>query len=390
MSGCHGSAVKPRVLFILSGPIFEVRQRHFEELSRTFSGCIFTSSQIAEIRAVRAVGDFSFHCIGYIYRFKTWSNLSLLLHALAFCLRCRLRHERYDLVATYDPLKTGLIGMLCSSILRARFAPEVNGVYTSPAEYLDGRGTFSTRIRSLVYPRLERLVLKNADGAKTLFPCQLEPFSDILQGKVIRCFPNNVAIDRFLALDEDADSTEVLFVGFPFWRKGVDILIAAFKEVAAEFPAWRLNILGWLNPAELQDAIGGHPQIRHTPAVLPRDMPGEIGRCAILVLPSRSEAMGRVLVEAMAAGKPRIGANIDGIPTVIADGIDGLLFAAEDVSDLATKLRMLMADSQLRESLGRAARLRARREFSSARYFANISDYYTAIIQSAGRDDRSR
>jgi glycosyltransferase involved in cell wall biosynthesis len=89
------------------------------------------------------------------------------------------------------------------------------------------------------------------------------------------------------------------------------------------------------------------------------EMPAQIQECSIFVLPSRSEAMGRVLVEAMAAGKARIGANVDGIPTVIEDGVDGLLFRVGDAADLSLKMQMLMTDSRLRHTLAKAAKNRA-------------------------------
>jgi glycosyltransferase involved in cell wall biosynthesis len=48
--------------------------------------------------------------------------------------------------------------------------------------------------------------------------------------------------------------------------------------------------------------------------------------------------MGRVLVEAMAAEKPRIGSSVGGIPTMINDGVDGYLVEPENIGDLAKKL----------------------------------------------------
>ena len=70
-----------------------------------------------------------------------------------------------------------------------------------------------------------------------------------------------------------------------------------------------------------------------------------------------------MLVEAMAAGKPRIGSNVDGIPTVINDGIDGLLVAPENVDDLANKLDMLMGNSDMRHELGKNGEIRAKKNF---------------------------
>jgi glycosyltransferase involved in cell wall biosynthesis len=223
-----------------------------------------------------------------------------------------------------------------------------------------------------------RFVLKQAHGIRLLFPGQLGPLQPLAAGKVIRAFPCFVPTDQFREIREDK---EVFFAGFPFKLKGVDVLIAAFKRVAPRHPDWKLKILGWFpDTGELNEAIGGHPQIYHHKPVPYSDMVEHVGSCAILVLPSRSEAMGRVLVEAMAAGKPRIGSNVEGIPYVIEDGIDGLLFDPGNVQDLAAKLDTLMADGVLRRELGSAGRKRVGVEFGQETYLRNCGRFYDDIL----------
>jgi glycosyltransferase involved in cell wall biosynthesis len=106
-----------------------------------------------------------------------------------------------------------------------------------------------------------------------------------------------------------------------------------------------------------------------------------VGRCAAMVLPSRSEAMGRVLLEAAAAGKPRIGAAVNGIPSVIEDGVDGLLFPKNDVDALAERLTRVMSSPDLRRRLGAAARARAVREYSGDRFVELFGDLARATCQ---------
>jgi len=90
--------------------------------------------------------------------------------------------------------------------------------------------------------------------------------------------------------------------------------------------------------------------------------------------------MGRVLVEAMAAGKPRIGSWVDGIPTVIRDGIDGLLVEPESVPDLSEKLALLMSSSDLRKKLGSAGEKRVKKEFTKETYFKNLVNFYNCVL----------
>ena len=68
--------------------------------------------------------------------------------------------------------------------------------------------------------------------------------------------------------------------------------------------------------------------------------------CSLFVLPSRTEAMGRVLLEAMACKKPIIASNVGGIPEIIKDGYNGLLFESENVDDLAEKIRLVLSNKK--------------------------------------------
>ena len=131
--------------------------------------------------------------------------------------------------------------------------------------------------------------------------------------------------------------------------------------------------------------MAGHPRIVYHKPVYYNEMPAHIGNCSIFVLPSRSEAMGRVLVESMAAAKPRIGANVDGIPTVIEHGVDGLLFEKESVPGLASKLDLLMGDGELRRRLGDNGRQRALRQFTREVYFQSLVDFYNTILNGKTR-----
>jgi glycosyltransferase involved in cell wall biosynthesis len=345
------------ILYISPGPTFNPHaaayQSEWEALSQRFSGHIFTTSSRQE---TIEIGGFCYRAMKSKYR--AVDSLRFLVFCLRHALTLRMVGERIALVATYDPLKTGLIGLLVARIHGARFAPQVNGVYTSDAEWLDLSDSLLNRCKRRIYPMVMRFVLKRADGIKLLFKEQLAPFESILDGKIVRAFHCYVATDAFSNLGE---KKEVLFAGFPFKRKGVDILIAAFKKLAPKYPDWTLKVLGWYpDPRELYNAIGGHPQIHHHPPVRFDQMPEHIGSCAIVVLPSRSEAMGRVLVEAMAAEKPRIGSD----------------------DDLSQRLDTLIGSPELRREMGLAGKARVQREFTRDVYEQNLAGFYDEVLRS--------
>ena len=367
-----------KIISITPGPKMSINEKFYRDFGKYCEGTLLTTSRESEIRKVTRVANFDFKCTTYHFDHVLYSNVMFLLYCVRFALKQRLAGNKFDLVVSYDPIKTGMIGAVVAKILGSRFIPEVNGLYTSDAEYMDGAEKLSVKVKKVLIPAIMRWVLKRAHGIKLLFDRQIDPFAAQVQGKVIARFPNHVSTSRFSNLREDK---EVLFVGFPFKRKGVDVLIEAFKKIADRHPDWKLKILGWFpDPAELNAAMGGHPQIYHHPPVYPPEMPGHLGSCGIFVLPSRSEAMGRTLVEAMACAKPRIGSNVDGIPTVIEDGVDGLLVPPEDPDALAAALDRLMSDADLRQRLGQAALKRSQTEFSEETYFLNTMRFYEKVL----------
>jgi glycogen synthase len=74
----------------------------------------------------------------------------------------------------------------------------------------------------------------------------------------------------------------------------------------------------------------------------------------MLLLPSRTDSFGIVILEAWAYGKPVIGANAGGIPGVISDGRDGLLVPFGDVPGLAEAIERLLTDGRLAQTMGQA------------------------------------
>ena len=83
----------------------------------------------------------------------------------------------------------------------------------------------------------------------------------------------------------------------------------------------------------------------------------------------------------MAAGKPRIGTAVGGIPNVINHGVDGLLVPPGNINAVSEALETLLREKDLRDRLGSASAKRAKAEFSPNRYFEQTFEYYDNSIQ---------
>jgi len=101
----------------------------------------------------------------------------------------------------------------------------------------------------------------------------------------------------------------------------------------------------------------------------------------IFCLPSHREGFGSVLIEAGAMGLPCIASNIYGIQDAIKDKKTGLLHEVKDIEDLRSKLIKLNNDAELRGNLGKEAKKRVLKEFSSEKVTEEWVKFYTNMIK---------
>jgi len=101
--------------------------------------------------------------------------------------------------------------------------------------------------------------------------------------------------------------------------------------------------------------------------------------CDLFVLPSRGEVFGIVLIEAMACGKACIATRAGGIPEILVENRNGLLFDLDDYSDLAKKILFLKENAELRKMIGE----RNRDEVASKYDWDSIVDLLVGIYDGA-------
>lgn len=102
----------------------------------------------------------------------------------------------------------------------------------------------------------------------------------------------------------------------------------------------------------------------------------------LFVLPSLNEGMGRVLVEAMASGKPVVGSNVGGIPDLIKNGHNGFLVEPGDEIDLSVAIEKVLTDAKMRDEMGRKGKTMAL-NFGVERMVEKIDDLYATLLQTS-------
>ncbi|HEV8306504.1 MAG TPA: glycosyltransferase [Methylomirabilota bacterium] len=114
-----------------------------------------------------------------------------------------------------------------------------------------------------------------------------------------------------------------------------------------------------------------------------RDIPLVMRGLDILVLASDAEPCGRVLFEAMASGTAIVATNTGGTPEIVRDGREGILVPPRDPGSLARAVDRLIADPDLRASLGRGGAERARQAFTVEQHVARTLEVYTRVLGGA-------
>jgi glycosyltransferase involved in cell wall biosynthesis len=147
------------------------------------------------------------------------------------------------------------------------------------------------------------------------------------------------------------DRPRALFVGVLERYKAFDTLIAAWKLAAPRVPEAALHVV---SDGSLRDLLT--PDVEWSPRLTAEEVADAMDRSWVFCLPSRSEGLPRVALEAAARGRAIIGGNRAGIPDVVEDGVNGYLVDPDDAAALAELLVRVLSDRALAERLGAAAR----------------------------------
>lgn len=196
----------------------------------------------------------------------------------------------------------------------------------------------------------------------------------------ITCIPNPVLPGA--ARRAPPSGHTLLFLGRIERAKGIFDLLEAMAALRPEMPGLRLVCAGEGDTAAVlrhAERLGIEDAVLFTGWIGPAEMRAWMDRSAAFVLPSYTEAMPMSLLEAMASGLPVVATAVGGIPDVVTDGHDGLLFTPGDVATLEKLLRGVLGDRAGAARLGAAARDTIERRFSADRALARVSDLYREL-----------
>jgi glycosyltransferase involved in cell wall biosynthesis len=296
-------------------------------------------------------------------------------------LRRLIREERPDIVHTHTS-KAGFLGRLAA---RLEHVPHI--VYTPHGHVFGG---YFSPAATRVFIGLERLAARWTDRIVTLTDAEAAQHLALGIGR-----PGQfITIASGVDLDDIASAVPVRLaphgpvigtVGRLTSIKGHQHLIDAVPEILRRYPAAHVVLVG---DGELRQALtertrrlGVDGRVIFTG--YREDIPALIAGMDVFVLPSLNEGMGRVLVMAMALGKPIVATHVGGVPELLGEGEAGLLVPPSNPRALADAIGMLLADPVRAKALAEAGRLRVPR-YSAQGMVDSLARLYRELMASVG------
>ncbi len=268
-----------------------------------------------------------------------------------------LRRWRPDVVLSQGGQETALV--LLGRALSGVSTRVIMDVHGDPRAATRLYGSPLRRVFGPLGDLLTRLAIRRVDAVRTISGYT----SGVVRGHGVEptaTFPAFMDLDPFLTTPPAAlpEAPVALFVGVLERYKAIDVLAESWRLVAARVPSARLHIVGRGTMTEtVERLVADLPtQVEWTPRLATDDVALALDGATVLVLPSRSEGLGRVVIEAFCRGRGVVGSRVGGIPDLVADGVTGLLVDPEDPDALAHALALSLTEPGLAARLGSAAR----------------------------------
>jgi len=294
---------------------------------------------------------------------------------LPFQVALTLQREKFDILHIHEPL----IPLLPLTVLLTSNSVNVgtfHAFHDTPRFY-----RFTRYYLKKLLPRLHGKIAVS-EPARSFIARHLPSKYNII--------PNGIDIERFSRGTKRPDLNDgklnILFVGRPEKRKGLDYLLRAYARVKSEIPESRLIVVGagvrGGNKYEKISAELGVKDVVYTGFVPDAELPSYYRSADIFCAPAVSgESFGIILLEAMACGVSVIASNVPGYASVLSHGEEGLLVEPGNEVSLEQAIRYLSQDNLLRKKM--SDKCQATAEHYRWGYIAGqVMEYYQKCLLS--------
>ena len=205
--------------------------------------------------------------------------------------------------------------------------------------------------------------------------------------KIVHC---GVEPEKYGHVDRSAPGKHLIFVGRLAPIKGVSVLLDAFAQARTVHQDAKLTIVGdgplRASLEEKTKALGLSESIEFTGYVGMDEVARKLDAADIFVLPSFSEGVPVVLMEAMAARMPVIGPKVAGVEELVEDGVSGFAVPPGDIDTLGARITQLLSDDELRGRMGSAGREKVKASFDANQEASRLSGLFVHGLPTSGRE----
>jgi glycosyltransferase involved in cell wall biosynthesis len=290
-----------------------------------------------------------------------------------------LKYFRPDLIHVVNPAVLGLAGIYYAKIMNT---PLVASYHTHLPEYLQhyGLGMLEGVLWELLkagHNQAQLNLCTSTAMCQELSTHGIERVALWQRGVDTETFqPHLTSQDMRSRLTQGhPDSPLLLYVG----RLSAEKEIEQIKPVLEAIPNARLALVGdGPHRQALEQHFAGTPTY-FVGYLMGTELATAFASADAFVFPSRTETLGLVLLEAMAAGCPVVAARSGGIPDIVEDGVNGYLFDPNDDNGAIVATQRLLAHPEERETLRQNARYEAER-WSWTAATRQLQNYYKAVL----------
>jgi glycosyltransferase involved in cell wall biosynthesis len=208
----------------------------------------------------------------------------------------------------------------------------------------------------------------------------------------IEVVPNSIETDMFSGAEEVAIKNRVLYFGTIIRKKGVLELAGIFNEVINRNSQAELFLIGkdvvdifedksTLEMFQERLSVEAADQVKYFPEISYSEIKEYISRAAVIVLPSFAEALPMTWLEAMAMEKPLVTSNIGWAKEVMLNGVTGFTEDPKDHKAYAEKILYLLDNPCEAAEMGKAARDRVKKKFSTKVVIKRNLAFYKKVVE---------
>ena len=362
-----------KVLFVsptvYSNPLTKDIQKKFQSLSNVCNPIVYAFSEEKFTSSVEGV-----EAIFNKKNKNRFLNYLKIIFLFFFKIPKIVKEQNIDIVCLQDPI-TGFFAVLS---LKIRKFP-VKIIVETHGDFIDTIGLEKNLLLPKFYISIftyfAKYSINNADSIRSISEFTEKQVKEFGYSGLFVRFPAWINIDTYLNADENRsykDTFKIIFVGSVTDRKNPDLIVKALEPIDKNLS---LEIIGSTPNGKylekLQNSINNSKhseRIKMTPFIDSQELISKYSTANLFILPSKSEGLGRVIIEAQSTACPVLISSDTGMTDLVIENETGFIFENNNEIDLTEKLKFIIENYEHATQTGVNARLFVKENFSTENF----------------------